>query len=78
MAVSKMEKMTIIAAAEKEAAILQAIQGLQIVEVKRIFHSPEEEQALKSQYSFYKQNSQLNSYVNMKRCYNNCKSFFYF
>mgnify|MGYP002791842446 CR=1 FL=1 len=52
MAVSKMEKMTIIAAAEKEAAILQAIQGLQIVEVKRIFHSPEEEQALKSQYSF--------------------------
>ena len=42
MAVSKMEKMTIIAAAEKEAAILQAIQGLQIVEVKRIFHSPEE------------------------------------
>ena len=42
--------MTIIAAAE--AAILQAIQGLQIVEVKRIFHSPEEEQALKSQYSF--------------------------
>ena len=51
---------------------------MQIVEVKRIFHSPEEEQALKSQYSFYKQNSQLNSYVNMKRCYNNCKSFFYF
>ena len=47
MAVSKMEKMTIIAAAEKEAAILQAIQGLQTVEVKRIFHSPEEEQALK-------------------------------
>ena len=46
MAVSKMEKMTIIAAAEKEAAILQAIQGLQIVEVKRIFHSPEGEQAL--------------------------------
>ncbi|BDQ62288.1 hypothetical protein EfsSVR2332_23660 [Enterococcus faecalis] len=45
--------MTIIAAAEKEAAILQAIQGLQIVEVKRIFHSPEEEQALKSQYSFF-------------------------
>lgn len=76
MAVSKMEKMTIIAAAEKEAAILQAIQGLQIVEVKRIFHSPEE-QALKSIF-FYKQNSQLNSYVNMKRCYNNCKSFFYF
>ena len=61
MAVSKMEKMTIIAAAEKEAAILQAIQGLQIVNIL-----------------FYKQNSQLNSYVNMKRCYNNCKSFFYF
>lgn len=78
MAVSKMEKMTIIAAAEKEAAILQAIQGLQIVEVKRIFHSPEEEQALRVNILFYKQNSQLNSYVNMKRCYNNCKSFFYF
>lgn len=33
MAVSKMEKMTIIAAAEKEAAILQAIQGLSLIHI---------------------------------------------
>ncbi|MGC2938762.1 V-type ATP synthase subunit I, partial [Enterococcus faecalis] len=48
----KIQNMKKLPAAEKEAAILQAFQGLQIVEVKRIFHSPEEEQALKSQFSF--------------------------
>ena len=44
--------MTIIAAAEKKQQFYKPFKGLQIVEVKRIFHSPEEEQALKSQYSF--------------------------
>ncbi|WP_430601805.1 V/A-type H+/Na+-transporting ATPase subunit I [Enterococcus sp. DIV0724b] len=39
MAVNKMEKMTIIAAAEREEAILQAIQGLQAIEIKSFFHS---------------------------------------
>ncbi|EOL44170.1 V-type ATP synthase subunit I [Enterococcus caccae] len=39
MAVNKMEKMTIIAAAEKEEEILQAIQGLQAIEMKDFFHS---------------------------------------
>lgn len=39
MAVNKMEKMTIIAASEKEEEILQAIQGLQTIEVKDFFHS---------------------------------------
>ncbi|OJG28070.1 V-type ATP synthase subunit I [Enterococcus caccae] len=34
-----MEKMTIIAAAEKEEEILQAIQGLQAIEMKDFFHS---------------------------------------
>ncbi len=37
MAVSKMEKMTIIALPKKKQQILQAIQGLQIVEVKTDF-----------------------------------------
>ncbi|MGX7262381.1 V-type ATP synthase subunit I [Enterococcus crotali] len=39
MAVNKMEKMTIIAASEKEEAILQAIQGMQAIEIKDFFHS---------------------------------------
>lgn len=52
MAVSKMEKMTLIAAANQEPHLLQAIQGLQTVEIKRIFHSAEEEQQLKQTYSF--------------------------
>ena len=51
----------------KKAAILQAIQGLQIVEVKRIFHSPEEEQALKSQFFLQAEQSteQLRKYETM-------------
>ncbi|WP_206912096.1 V/A-type H+/Na+-transporting ATPase subunit I [Enterococcus sp. DIV0840] len=39
MAVNKMEKMTIIAAADREEAILQAIQGMQAIEIKDFFHS---------------------------------------
>lgn len=39
MAVNKMEKMTIIAASEREEPILQAIQGLQTIEIKDFFHS---------------------------------------
>ncbi|ALS00435.1 ATP synthase subunit I [Enterococcus silesiacus] len=39
MAVNKMEKMTIIAASEREEAILQAIQGMQAIEIKDFFHS---------------------------------------
>ncbi|MCB5955243.1 V-type ATP synthase subunit I [Enterococcus sp. CWB-B31] len=39
MAVNKMEKVTIIAAADQEETILQAIQGLQAVEIKDFYHS---------------------------------------
>lgn len=39
MAVTKMEKMTIIAATEREEVILQAIQGMQAIEIKDFFHS---------------------------------------
>ena len=58
--------MTIIAAA-KRSSNSQSHSGLQIVEVKRIFHSPEEEQALKSQYSLQAEQSteQLRKYETM-------------
>ncbi|MGC6767848.1 V-type ATP synthase subunit I [Enterococcus sp. LJL51] len=39
MAVNKMEKVTLIAAAEKEEVILQAIQGLQTIEIKDFHHA---------------------------------------
>lgn len=39
MAVNKMEKMTIIAASEREEALLQVIQGQQTIEIKDFFHS---------------------------------------
>ncbi|MGX7350590.1 V-type ATP synthase subunit I [Enterococcus canis] len=41
MAVTKMEKMTVIAAAEKEELVLQTLQGLQNIEVKSLVDGPE-------------------------------------
>jgi V/A-type H+-transporting ATPase subunit I len=52
MAVSKMEKMTLIAAAKDEGRILQLLQGLQTVEIKHVFHSKEEAQQIKAAYPF--------------------------
>lgn len=51
MAVNKMEKVTLIAAAEKEEAILQSIQGLQTVEIKDFYHSSVDQTYLDSYFS---------------------------
>ncbi|MEI5992716.1 V-type ATP synthase subunit I [Candidatus Enterococcus mansonii] len=51
MAVNKMEKMTIIAAAEKEENILQLIQGLQTIEIKDFFHSNVDSSYVKEHFS---------------------------
>lgn len=51
MAVNKMEKMTIIAAAEKEEAILQAIQGMQAIEIKDFFHSSVDSSYIEKHFS---------------------------
>lgn len=51
MAVNRMEKMTIIAAAEQEGAILQAIQGLQAIEIKDFFHSNVDSLSIKKNFA---------------------------
>lgn len=51
MAVNKMEKMTIIAAAEREEAILQAVQGMQAIEIKDFFHSNVDSSYLEKHFS---------------------------
>ncbi|MFD2305956.1 V-type ATP synthase subunit I [Enterococcus termitis] len=51
MAVNKMEKMTIIAAAEHEEKLLQAIQGLQMTEIKDFFHSNVDSEYIKKHFS---------------------------
>lgn len=51
MAVNKMEKMTIIAAAEQEELILQAIQGLQTIEIKDFFHSNVDSSYIKNHFA---------------------------
>lgn len=51
MAVNKMEKMTIIAAAEQEETILQAIQGLQTIEIKDFFHSNVDSSYIKKHFA---------------------------
>lgn len=51
MAVNKMEKMTIIAAAEQEERILQTIQGLQAIEIKDFFHSNVDSSYIKERFA---------------------------
>ncbi|WP_207695911.1 V/A-type H+/Na+-transporting ATPase subunit I [Enterococcus sp. DIV0212c] len=51
MAVNKMEKMTIIAAADQEEAILQTIQGLQAIEIKDFFHSNVDSSYIKKHFA---------------------------
>ncbi|OJG96643.1 V-type ATP synthase subunit I [Enterococcus termitis] len=46
-----MEKMTIIAAAEHEEKLLQAIQGLQMTEIKDFFHSNVDSEYIKKHFS---------------------------
>lgn len=50
MAVNKMEKMTIISAADKEEVILQTIQGLQALEMKDFTHSNVEQHYLEEHF----------------------------
>jgi V/A-type H+-transporting ATPase subunit I len=51
MAVNKMEKLTIIAAAEQEERILQTIQGLQAIELKDFFHSNVDSSYIKERFA---------------------------
>ncbi|EOI00657.1 V-type ATP synthase subunit I [Enterococcus moraviensis ATCC BAA-383] len=51
MAVNKMEKITIIAESEKEEMILQAIQGMQAIEIKDFFHSNVDSSYIKKHFA---------------------------
>lgn len=51
MAVNKMEKITIIAESEKEETILQAIQGMQAIEIKDFFHSNVDSSYIKKHFA---------------------------
>ncbi|MTD39108.1 V-type ATP synthase subunit I [Erwinia sp. CPCC 100877] len=51
MAVNKMEKMTIIAAADQKERIMQTIQGLQAIEIKDFFHSNVDSSYIKKSFA---------------------------
>ena len=58
MAVNKMEKVTIIAAADQQEAVLQSVQGLQAVEVKDFSHDSVDQAYLETYFSSDETNAQ--------------------